>query len=89
MSEFYTPTQRKLQDEFKTRGLANRLVQAIVTEELSIEQTAFIHHRDMFFLSPIDEQGFPCSGFRACIEYALAGVPKLRRKWHVHVPWQR
>ncbi len=64
MSEFYTPTQRKLQDEFKTRGLANRLVQAIVTEELSIEQTAFIHHRDMFFLSTIDEQGFPSSSYK-------------------------
>jgi len=64
MTEFYTDTQRQLQDEFETRGLADRLVEAIVTEELSPEQSAFIHTRNMFFLSTIDERGFPSASYK-------------------------
>jgi hypothetical protein len=64
MAEFYTPTQRLLQDEFETRGLADRLVDAIVTEELTAEQTAFIHGRNMFFLSTVDAQGFPSASYK-------------------------
>ena len=64
MSEFYTPTQRHLQDEFATRGLADRLVDAIVTKELTDEQTAFIHDRNMFFLSTVDAQGFPSASYK-------------------------
>jgi hypothetical protein len=64
VSEFYTPAQRQLQDEFATRGLADRLVEAIVTDELSDEQAAFVHSRNMFFLSTIDEWGFPSSSYK-------------------------
>jgi predicted pyridoxine 5'-phosphate oxidase superfamily flavin-nucleotide-binding protein len=64
MSEFYTSTQRQLQDEFATRGLADRLVEATVTDELTDEQTAFVHGRNMFFLSTIDEWGFPSSSYK-------------------------
>ncbi len=64
MSEFYTPAQRQLQDEFETRGLADRLIEAIVTEEFTAEQTAFIHSRNMLFLSTIDEWGFPSSSYK-------------------------
>ena len=64
MTDFYTPAQRKLQDEFETRGLADRLVDAIVTEELTAQQTAFIHGRNLFFLSTIDELGFPSASYK-------------------------
>jgi predicted pyridoxine 5'-phosphate oxidase superfamily flavin-nucleotide-binding protein len=64
VSEFYTPAQRQLQDEFATRGLADRLVEAIVTSELSDEQAAFVHSRNLFFLSTIDEWGFPSSSYK-------------------------
>ncbi len=64
MTEFYTSAQRQLQDEFATRGLADRLVEAIVTDELTDEQTAFVHSRNMFFLSTIDERGFPSSSYK-------------------------
>jgi predicted pyridoxine 5'-phosphate oxidase superfamily flavin-nucleotide-binding protein len=64
MSEFYTDAQRALQDEFNSRGLADRLVEAIVTEEFSDEQTDFIHGRNMFFLSTIDEHGYPSSSYK-------------------------
>ena len=64
MTEFYTSSQRQLQDEFGTRGLADRLSEAILSEELSTEQTAFIHSRNMFFLSTVDEQDFPSSSYK-------------------------
>jgi len=64
MVDFYTPAQRRLQDEFKTRRLADLLIQAIVTPELSPQQTEFIHERNMSFLSTVDEDGFPSSSYK-------------------------
>lgn len=64
MSEFYTPTQRRLQDEFATRSLADRLAEALVSSELSAEQTAFVHGQNMFFLSTMDELGFPSASYK-------------------------
>lgn len=64
MSEFYTAAQRRLQDEFDTRKLADRLADTIVTEELNATQTGFVHGRNMFFLSTIDELGFPSSSYK-------------------------
>lgn len=64
MSEFYTQAQRTLQDEFETRALADRLSAAIVTSELADEQVQFIESRNMFFLSTIDETGFPSTSYK-------------------------
>lgn len=64
MSDFYTPAQRRLQDEFDTRRLADLLVQAIITPELSPQQIEFVHERNMFFLSTVDEDGFPSSSYK-------------------------
>jgi predicted pyridoxine 5'-phosphate oxidase superfamily flavin-nucleotide-binding protein len=64
MPEFYTPAQRRLQDEFETRRLADLLIEAIITVELSAQQTEFIHGRNMFFLSTVDEDGFPSSSYK-------------------------
>ena len=75
MSEFYTPSQNRLQEEFATRGLAERLVDSIVTEELDAEQTAFIQGRSMFFLSTIDEWGFPSVSYKG-------GAPGFVRVTH-------
>ncbi len=44
--------------------MAERLVEALVTDELTDEQTAFVHSRNMFFLSTIDERGFPSSSYK-------------------------
>lgn len=35
MSVFYTPAQRRLQDEFNSRKLADRMEAAIVVDELA------------------------------------------------------
>ncbi|MGI9324088.1 MAG: pyridoxamine 5'-phosphate oxidase family protein [Pseudomonadales bacterium] len=64
MTDFYTPAQRHLQDEFETRELADRLVEAVITESLSEPQIAFIAAQNMFFLSTVDEQGFPTVSYK-------------------------
>ena len=64
MSDFYTSSQRQLQDEFETRRLADLLLEAIITPELSPQQTEFIHGRNMFFLSTVDEDGFPSCSYK-------------------------
>lgn len=64
MTGFYTPAQRRLQDEFDTRRLADLLIEAIVTPELSPQQIEFIHTRNMFFLATVDEDGFPSSSYK-------------------------
>ncbi len=64
MTDFYTPTQRKLQDEFSARRLADRVKDSIVTDELGDHHTAFITARNMFFLSTVDEDGFPSCSYK-------------------------
>ncbi len=64
MNDFYTPAQRQLQDEFETRALADRLVDAAVTDSLAPAQAEFISQRNMFFLSTIDEHGFPSASYK-------------------------
>lgn len=64
MTDFYTATQRQLQDEYEARKLADLVVHAVVTEELTLEQTTFIQERDMFFLSTIDQAGFPSCSYK-------------------------
>jgi predicted pyridoxine 5'-phosphate oxidase superfamily flavin-nucleotide-binding protein len=64
MADFFTPTQRQMQAEFNTTALADRIVEAVVTQTLTDDQTAFIHNRNMFFLSTIDEAGFPSCSYK-------------------------
>ena len=72
MSDVCTSSQRRLQDEFGTRRLADLLVEAIIMPELSPQQSEFIHGRNMFFLATVDEDGFP-----SCSYEEMAGL--LRR----------
>jgi len=64
MGDFFTLAQRQLQGEFKTTDLADRIVEAVVTEELSDPQAEFIHSRNMFYLSTIDESGYPSCSYK-------------------------
>jgi uncharacterized protein len=58
--DFYTESQKRLQDAFDSRRLADRLEQAIVTDEIvpDIHQV-FIESRDFFFLATVNAQGEP------------------------------
>ena len=94
MSDFFTATQRKLQHEFASTELADRLVEAAVNNELSDQQAQFIHSRNMFYLATIDEVGFPSCSYKGGNNGFARGVgngggfPRLQRQRHVYVHGQ-
>jgi uncharacterized protein len=62
MPELYHAGNRRLQDAFDTRRLADRLEERMVSDTIDANQRAFIEARDMFFLASADAQGRPqCS----------------------------
>lgn len=69
---FYTEPQRKLQDEFDSRRLADTVAAAIVVEELHEMHTAFISSRDFFFLTTVNGDGEPT------VSYKGGGVGTVR-----------
>ena len=58
----YHEESRKLQDQFDTRRLADRLVERLLRSTFTDEDRAFIEGQQMFFLATTDAEGFPdCS----------------------------
>ena len=64
MESFFTDSQRCLQAEFGTTALADRIHEAAVAREISDQQADFIHARNCFFLSTVDEFGFPSCSYK-------------------------
>jgi len=57
---FYTESQKKIQATFESSKLAERVAQAVVTDEIVPElHQPFIESRDFFFLSTVNEHGEP------------------------------
>jgi uncharacterized protein len=62
MGELYHDGNRRLQDRFDTRRLADRIEERLLRAAFTDEDRAFIESRDMFFLASADEHGMPqCS----------------------------
>src|SRR5713101_9747901 len=62
MTALYHDAQRRLQDQFDTRRLADRIEERLVHDHLDVDDAAFIAARDMFFLATVDPEGRPnCS----------------------------
>ena len=59
MSDFYTDSQRQLQEQFESVPLANAVEAAIVDTELNEMHIGFISSRDFFFLSTVNAEGEP------------------------------
>ena len=58
----YHEGNRRLQDRFDTRRLADRIEERIVHDAIDGDDRAFIEARDMFFIATVDEDGQPqCS----------------------------
>lgn len=64
MSDIYREGHRKLQEQFDTRRMADRLDEAIVRDSFDEEDTAFIQGLDMFFLATVDDRGFPTCSYK-------------------------
>ena len=62
MTGFYNDGNRRLQDAFDTRRLADRLESVTLHDAIDADDRAFIESMDMFFLATADEHGRPdCS----------------------------
>ncbi len=92
MSEFFHEGSRKLQDRFETRPMADRLVEAIITDQISPEDKTFIEEQNMFFFATVDREGRPsCSYKGGSVRFGQSyrrtnpGFSALRRQRHVHV----
>ena len=62
MSKLYGDSQRRLQREFDTERLADRIEARLFREHINDDDRAFIERLDMFFLATVDAGGQPnCS----------------------------
>ena len=62
MSNLFGDSHRKLQREFDTERLADRIEQRLCRDHITADDRAFIERLDMFFLATADEEGRPqCS----------------------------
>ena len=92
----YHEGNRRFQDRFDTRRLADRIEERIVHETIDEDDRAFIEARDMFFLATADADGSPqCSykggdpGLRARARRADDRLPELGRERDVPLARQR
>lgn len=61
---FFGAEQRRLQQQFGSAALAERVASITVHAELSDEDRAFIESRDLFFLSSVDRSGQPTCSYK-------------------------
>jgi len=64
MSRLYNKSHRNLQAELSTEGLADAVEAATLRNEIGNEDAAFIHSRDMFFLSTVNLAGQPTVSYK-------------------------
>jgi len=64
MSNIYGDEHRRLQAQFETRKLADRVEEMVIKSELDDMDKAFVASRDMFFLSTVDHQGRPTVSYK-------------------------
>jgi uncharacterized protein len=78
----YHEGSRELQERFRTRALADRLVERLARDAFTDEDRAFIESRPLFFLATADAEGRPdCSykgglpGFVRVVEPRVLAFP--------------
>lgn len=63
-ADFYSDSQRDMQDRFKTRALADRLEAVLVHDRLSAADAAFVARQNMFFIATADAYGQPTCSYK-------------------------
>ncbi|MGH7985791.1 MAG: pyridoxamine 5'-phosphate oxidase family protein [Candidatus Binataceae bacterium] len=64
MSAIYGEHHRALQEMFDTSRLADRIEGTIVRPEIPRGHKQFIESRDMFFLTSVDQRGYPTCSYK-------------------------
>jgi hypothetical protein len=88
MPDPFEAGQRRLQDRFDTRRLADHCYAKLVRDTINPKQKAFIESADMYFLASADDQGRPtCSykggdpGFVRVMDERTPGHTKHGKSW--------
>lgn len=63
MSDLYSETHRRFQDDKRTRNLADRL-ESLAHNEFDAADRAFIEAAEMFFLATVDHKGRPTVSYK-------------------------
>jgi predicted pyridoxine 5'-phosphate oxidase superfamily flavin-nucleotide-binding protein len=63
-ADFYSDSQRRMQDRFDTRKLADRLEAVLIHDHLSAVDASFITRQNMFFLATADAYGQPSCSYK-------------------------
>lgn len=64
MSRLYGEEHRKLQDQFQSRPLADRIEQIALKTEITDDERGFIESRDFFFLATVNQHGQPTVSYK-------------------------
>lgn len=64
MTRLFGEEHRKLQDQFQSRPLADRIEQIALKTEIGEEERGFIESRDFFFLASVNQQGQPTVSYK-------------------------
>src|SRR5450830_1125988 len=64
MSRLYGEQHRSIQDDFGTRGMADRVEELVCRTEFDDGAKGFIESVEMFYLSSIDHQGRPTVSYK-------------------------
>src|SRR5918912_3158102 len=64
MSQTYHDGNRRFQDRFDTRRLADRIEERLVDDVIDEDDRAFIGRMDMFFLATADAEGRPTCSYK-------------------------
>ncbi|HQC29392.1 MAG TPA: pyridoxamine 5'-phosphate oxidase family protein [Methylotenera sp.] len=64
MSRLYGEQHRKLQDDFGTRAMADRVEELVCQTAFDDGAKGFIQNSEMFFLSTVDHQGRPTVSYK-------------------------
>ena len=64
MSELYGDAHRRLQRQFDTERLADRIEQKLFRKALTDEDKAFIQRLDLFFLATVNSKGEPSCSYK-------------------------
>ena len=64
MSALYEPSHRRLQQQFDTQRLADRIEERLLRSALTADDRAFIERLDLFFLATVNSRGEPSCSYK-------------------------
>jgi len=64
MSELYEDSHRRLQRQFDTERLADRIEERLFRKALTDEDKAFVERLDLFFLATVNSKGEPSCSYK-------------------------